>query len=70
MDCYYVGEKRDLHENPQILDRQRDLQGPSTYAAADEAEAEAGTVGKDQMDLLAVAFLPFGQQPGERCCLI
>lgn len=64
-----MGEKRDLHENPQILNRQRDLQGPSTYAAAAD-EAEAGTEGKDQMDSLAVAFLPFGQRTGEQCCLI
>lgn len=68
MDCYSVGEKRELHEKPQILNPQRDLLGSSTYAAAAEAEPE--TVGKDRMDLLAVALLPFGQRPREQCCLI
>lgn len=68
MDCYSGGEKRDLHEKPQILNQQRDLLGPLTYAAADEAEAE--TVDRDQMDLLAVALLPFEQRLGVRHCLI
>lgn len=49
MDCYFVGEKWGWQEKPQILNPQRDLLGPSTYAAAAAAaaEAEAETVGKE-----------------------
>lgn len=66
MDCYSVGEKRDLQEMPHtLLHPQRDLLGSSTYAAVAEK------VGKDQMDLLAVApLLPFGRLAEEGRCLI
>lgn len=71
MDCYSVGEKRDLQEMPHILlHPQRDLLGSSTYAAAAAAAAVPEKVGKDQMDLLAVApLLPFGRLAEEGCCL-
>lgn len=73
MDCCSVGEEQDWgQEMLQILHPQRDLLGSSTYdaaAAAVVAEAEM-VVGKDQMDLLAVALLPIGQLAGEGCCLI
>ena len=69
MDCYSAGEKQDGLEMPHILHPQRDLLGSSTYAAA-VAEPER-VVGKDQMDLLAVAaLLPFGHWLGEGRCLI
>lgn len=64
-----MGEKQDWGEMHQILHPQRDLLGSSTYAAA-AAEVEPEMVGKDQMDLLAVALQPFGQQLEEGCCLI